>query len=173
MTKHGWLGSWYAYWVCIARSNLFYFYLYRPWILTYSALAIGVEKDAFEKDNAFGQVAKISLSQEAIVDCLPCKIWSPPDNLFPRYILFILAHPTTHLYPILFLAEPNDMLVIKITAQTILDRSGGHYFFCIVLCCAEPKKIVWGQFDAFCRCCNFYYKALFFSRTLIMDILDW
>ena len=29
-------------------SNLLYFYLYRPWILTYSALAIGVENDAFE-----------------------------------------------------------------------------------------------------------------------------
>jgi hypothetical protein len=60
--------------VGIARSDLFYFDLHRPGILTYSALAIGVEKDAFEKDNAFGQVAKISLSQEAIVDCLPYKI---------------------------------------------------------------------------------------------------
>ena len=29
-------------------SNLLYFYLYRPWILRYSALAIGVEIDAFE-----------------------------------------------------------------------------------------------------------------------------
>ena len=29
-------------------SNLLYFYLYMPWILTYSALAIGVEIDAFE-----------------------------------------------------------------------------------------------------------------------------
>ena len=29
-------------------SNLFYLYLYSLWILTYSALAIGVEIDAFE-----------------------------------------------------------------------------------------------------------------------------
>ena len=58
----------------IARSNLFYFDLYRPGILTSSALAIGVEKDAFEEDKAFGQVTKISLSQEAIVDCLPHNI---------------------------------------------------------------------------------------------------
>ena len=47
----------------IARSNLFYFDLYRPGILTYSALAIGVEKDAFEEDKAFGLVAKICLSR--------------------------------------------------------------------------------------------------------------
>ena len=52
----------------IARSNLFYFDLYRPGILTYSALVIGVEKDAFEEDKAFGLVAKISLSRNAIVD---------------------------------------------------------------------------------------------------------
>ena len=155
MTKHGWLGSWYAYWVCIARSNLFYFYLYRPWILTYSALAIGVEKDAFEEDKAFGQVAKISLSQEAIVDCLPCKIWSPPDNLFPRYILWILVHPATHLYPILFLAEPNGMLVLKITAQTNANKLGGHYFSCILPRCADPRKIVWSHLEAYWWSCNF------------------
>ena len=52
----------------IARSDLFYFDLYRPGILTYSALAIGVEKDAFEEDKAFGLVAKICLSWDAIVD---------------------------------------------------------------------------------------------------------
>ena len=50
----------------IARSNLFYFVLYRPGILTYSALAIGVEKDAFEEDKAFGHMAKIWLSGDAI-----------------------------------------------------------------------------------------------------------
>ena len=54
--------------MCIAGSNLFYFDLYRPGILTYSALAIGVEKDAFEEHKAFGLVAKICLSQDAIVD---------------------------------------------------------------------------------------------------------
>ena len=173
MTKHGWLGSWYAYWVCIARSNLFYFYLYRPWILTYSALAIGVEKDAFEEDKAFGQLANISLIQEAIVDCLQCKIWSPPNNLLPRYILWILAHPATHLYPILFLADPNGMLVKKITAPTNLNRSGGHYFSCFLLHCAELKKIVWSDLEANWRSCNFFYKALFFSRTLIFEMLNW
>ena len=52
----------------IARSNLFYFDLYRPGILTYSALAIGVEKDAFEEDKAFGLMAKICLSRDAIED---------------------------------------------------------------------------------------------------------
>ena len=52
----------------IARSNLFYSVLYRPGILTYSALAIGVEKDAFEEDKAFGLVAKICLSGDAIED---------------------------------------------------------------------------------------------------------
>ena len=52
----------------MARSNLFYFDLYRPGILTYSALAIGVEKDAFEEDKAFGHVVEIWLSWDAIVD---------------------------------------------------------------------------------------------------------
>ena len=52
----------------IARSNLVYFDLYRPGILTYSALAIGVEKDAFEEDKAFGLVANICLSRNAIAD---------------------------------------------------------------------------------------------------------
>ena len=54
--------------MCIAGSNLFYFDLYRPGILTYSALEIGVEKDAFEEDKVFGLVAKICLSQDSIVD---------------------------------------------------------------------------------------------------------
>ena len=67
-TVQGGLGSWYAYWVGIARSNLFYFDLYRPGILTYSALAIGVEKDAFEEDKAFCLVANICLSRNAIAD---------------------------------------------------------------------------------------------------------
>ena len=52
----------------IARSNLFYFDLYRPGILTYSGLAIGVEKHAFEEDKAIGHMAKIWLSRDAIVD---------------------------------------------------------------------------------------------------------
>ena len=50
----------------IARSDLFYFDLYRPGILTYSALAIGVEKDAFEEDKAFGQVAKIRSARKPL-----------------------------------------------------------------------------------------------------------
>ena len=54
--------------MCIARSNLFYFNLYRQGILTYSALAIGVEKDAFEEDEAFGHMVEIWLSWDAIVD---------------------------------------------------------------------------------------------------------
>ena len=45
--------------------------------------------------------------------------------------------------PYFWFSPRNIWLVIKITAQTILDRSGGHYFSCIVLQCAEPKKIVW------------------------------
>ena len=52
----------------IARSNIFYFDLYRLGILTYSALAIGVEKDAFEEDKAFGHLVEICLSWDAIVD---------------------------------------------------------------------------------------------------------
>ena len=73
-TKHGWLGSWYAYWVCIERSNLFYFDFYRPWIWAYSALAIGVEKDTIEENKAFGHMAKIWLSRTTILDWLPCEI---------------------------------------------------------------------------------------------------
>ena len=45
-----------------------YFDLCRSSILTYSGLAIGVEKDAFEEDKAFGHMAKIWLSLDAIVD---------------------------------------------------------------------------------------------------------
>ena len=37
-------------------------------ILAYSALAIGVEKDAIQEDKAFGHVAKIWHSQGAILD---------------------------------------------------------------------------------------------------------
>ena len=54
--------------MCIAGSNLFYFDLYRPGILTYSALEIGVEKDAFEEDKAFGHMLEIWLSWDAIVE---------------------------------------------------------------------------------------------------------
>ena len=45
-----------------------YFDLCRSSILTYSGLAIGVEKDAFEEDKAFGHVVEIWLSWDAIVD---------------------------------------------------------------------------------------------------------
>ena len=54
---------------------------------------MGVEKDAIGKDNAFGHVAKIWHSRSAKLDWLPCKIWSPTDNPFPRYNLWILVHP--------------------------------------------------------------------------------
>ena len=90
--KHGWLGSWYAYWVSMARPNLFYFDVYRSWILAYSALAIGVEKDDIEEDKAFGHLAKILHIHSAILGSLPCKIWSPMDNPFPSYKSWILAH---------------------------------------------------------------------------------
>ena len=63
------------------------------WILAHFALSTGVEKDAIEEDKAFSHVAKIWLSWDAIVDWLPCKISSPMDNPFLRYILWILAHP--------------------------------------------------------------------------------
>ena len=46
-----------------------YFDLCRSSILTYSGLAIGVEKHAFEEDKAFDHMAKIRLSRDAIVDC--------------------------------------------------------------------------------------------------------
>ena len=45
-----------------------YFDLCRSSILTYSGLAIGVEKHAFEEDKALGLVAKICLSRDAIED---------------------------------------------------------------------------------------------------------
>ena len=44
-----------------------YFDLCRSSILTYSGLAIGVEKHAFEEDKA-DHMAKIRLSRDAIVD---------------------------------------------------------------------------------------------------------
>ena len=51
-----------------------------------------MEKDAFEEDKPFGHVAKIWLSRDVILDWLPCEIWSPTDNPFPKYILWILAY---------------------------------------------------------------------------------
>ena len=51
-----------------------YFDLCRSSILTYSGLAIGVEKHAFEEDKALDHMAKIWLSRDAIVDGLPFKI---------------------------------------------------------------------------------------------------
>ena len=62
-------------------------------IFAYSALAIGVEKYAIEEDKAFGHVAKICHSRGAILDWLPCEIWSLTDNPFLRYNLWILVHP--------------------------------------------------------------------------------
>ena len=46
----------------------FEFDLCRSSILTYSGLAIGGEKHAFEEDKAFDHMAKIRLSRDAIVD---------------------------------------------------------------------------------------------------------
>ena len=53
VTKHGWLGSWYAKRVCMARPNPLYYGLYKAWILSDSALSIGVENDAIEDKNAW------------------------------------------------------------------------------------------------------------------------
>ena len=52
-----------------------------------------MEKDALEEDKAFGHVFEIWLSWYAIIDWLPCKISSPMDKPFLRYILWILAYP--------------------------------------------------------------------------------
>ena len=43
-----------AYWVCMARSNLFLFVLYMSWILAHSSLSTGVENDTIEEDAATG-----------------------------------------------------------------------------------------------------------------------
>ena len=66
VTKHSQLGSWYAYWVCMARLNLFFFCSLQGLNLGIFALSTGVEKDAIEKDQAFGHVGKISHSHLAM-----------------------------------------------------------------------------------------------------------
>ena len=50
--------------------------------------------------------------------------------------------------PLFWFFLSQIVLVKKIKAQTNVNKSGGHYFSCIVLTCADLGKIVWGQFEA-------------------------
>ena len=88
---HGWLWSWSVCWVWIARSHLFYFDRYRLWILAYSALAIGVEKDTIEGDKAFGHVAKIWYSQDVIINWLLCKFEAQQTICFQAMSILMQA----------------------------------------------------------------------------------
>ena len=51
-TKQGGPASRYAYWVWVARPNLFKFGLYKSWIFGHSALSTGVEIDTIEEEDA-------------------------------------------------------------------------------------------------------------------------
>ena len=75
--------------------------------------------------------------------------------------------------PLFWFFPSQIVLVKKIKAQTNVNKSGGHYFSCIVLTCADLEKIVWGQFEANWWCCNFFYKGGLFSRTSILEKLNW
>ena len=86
---------------------------YKLWISAHSALSMGVEKDAIGEDKAFTHVGKILHNHNAMLGWPACKIWSPTDNPFPRYKLWISAHSALSMVWRLVLMRRRMLLVTK------------------------------------------------------------
>ena len=99
--EQGGLGSRYAYWVLVARPNLFQFGLNKIQILAHSALSTGVENYAIEEDNALINLDRIWHNHNGILGWLPCKISGPLDNRFPRYDHFSSKFYPKYLTPLI------------------------------------------------------------------------